>query len=249
MQLPSALFGLSPQIFSLKNFLFFFLEKLLWKSFLYFLKKVFLIFRKQNFLIFRERYSQNPGTFRTRSISRTRDIFWTLSNIYDGTFCKNIYLVHFSAWAPKKNAPRENVFTPRKENSNSYIKTFPIFSQKRAVFIFQEMETPKKFLFFLKRKLFLYFMNRKPRKKFLLFQETELSYISGNRNPKKLFIFQEVTFRTWKNEKYPLLKSFIYFCKWNFLAPSFKNFSYFRREFEKPGNEFLFTVFERTFQT
>ena len=185
MQLPSALFGLSPQIFSLKNFLFFFLEKLLWKSFLYFLKKVFLIFSKQNFLIFRERYSQNPGTFRTRSISRTRDIFWTLSNIYDGTFCKNIYLVH-------------------------------------------ESET---------------------RKKFLLFQETELSYISGNRNPKKLFIFQEVTFRTWKNEKYPLLKSFIYFCKWNFLAPSFKNFSYFRREFEKPGNEFLFTVFERTFQT
>ena len=181
MQLPSALFGLSPQIFSLKNFLFFFLEKLLWKSFLYFLKKVFLIFRKQNFLIFRERYSQNPGTFRTRSISRTRDIFWALSNIYDGTFCKNIYLVHFSAWAPKKNAPRENVFTPRKENSNSYIKTFPIFSQKRAVFIFQEMETPKKFLFFLKRKLFLYFMNRKPEKNsfyfkkrnFLIFQETE----------------------------------------------------------------------------
>ena len=33
----------------------------------------------KNFLIFQERYIQNPGIF------RTRDIFKTLTNIYDGT--------------------------------------------------------------------------------------------------------------------------------------------------------------------
>ena len=57
------------------------------------------------------------------------------------------------------------------ELSNSNIKKFLIFSQKKA-FIFWETETPKK-----------------------------LPYISGNGNPKKLLTFQEVTFRPQKKKK------------------------------------------------
>ena len=57
-------------------------------------EKVFYIFskktlRKQHLLIFQERYIQNPDIFTTSSIFRTRGKFRTLSNIYDGTFCKN----------------------------------------------------------------------------------------------------------------------------------------------------------------
>ena len=92
MQLPGALLGLSPLNFFLKN--------LLIKSFLYFLKNAFLIFGKRKlsyfflkkvFVIFRESYIQNPIIFRT------------LPNIYDGTFCKNSYLSHFSAWTSLKS--------------------------------------------------------------------------------------------------------------------------------------------------
>ena len=55
-----------------KKCLIFFSKKHTLKQFLIFSqKKVFLIFRKQNFLIFRERYIQNLGIFRTRSIFRT----------------------------------------------------------------------------------------------------------------------------------------------------------------------------------
>ena len=93
------------------------------------------------------------------------------------------------------------------ELSGCNIKKFLIVSQKKAFFIFRETEIPKKIL---------------------IFQETELSYISGNRNPKRLLIFQEVSFRARK-------KSFLYFNKWNFLAPSFKNFFYFRRNFKVPS--------------
>ena len=53
-------------------------------------EKVSYIFLKKVFLIFWEKYIQNHGIFRTRSIFRT------LSNIYDGTFCKNSYLAYFS---------------------------------------------------------------------------------------------------------------------------------------------------------
>ena len=48
-----------------------------------------------------------------------------------------------------------------------------MFSQKKSVHIFQEMEFSKKVF---------------------ISQETELSYVSGNKNFKKLLIFQEVTF-------------------------------------------------------
>ena len=52
-------------------------------------EKNYLYFRKQNFLIFQERYIQNPA------IITICDIFRTLSNIYDGTFCKHSYPAHF----------------------------------------------------------------------------------------------------------------------------------------------------------
>ena len=74
MQRPSAFFSLSPQkhIFSKK--------KPVGKSFLYFLKKNFSNFKekelsysffKKVFLIFQERYIQNHGIVRTRSIFGT----------------------------------------------------------------------------------------------------------------------------------------------------------------------------------
>ena len=76
--------------------MFIFQEMEIPKKSLYFRKRNFLLyFRKQNFLIFRERYIQNSGIF------KTRNIFRTLSNIYDETFCKNSYLAHFSASGPK----------------------------------------------------------------------------------------------------------------------------------------------------
>ena len=100
MELPSALSSLSP----LKNLFYFFLKKVLWESFSYFLKtsssnfqetELSYIFLKTVFLVFRERFSQNLGIFRTRSIFRTRGTFRTLLNIYYKTFCKNSYLAHF----------------------------------------------------------------------------------------------------------------------------------------------------------
>ena len=63
--------------------------------------------------------------------------------------------------------------------SNSNIKKFVIFSQKKAILIFQETETPKNFF---------------------IFRETELSYISGNGNPKKLLIFLETVLSELENE-------------------------------------------------
>ena len=64
-----------------------------------------IIFSQKNFSNFQEtelfyisgKYIQNPGLFRTRKIFRTQDILRTLSNVYDGIFCKNSHLVHFSA--------------------------------------------------------------------------------------------------------------------------------------------------------
>ena len=125
MQLPSALSGLISYIFFLL---------------LYFLKKkTFLIFRKRNFLITQERYIHNPGTFRTRSIFRNWGIFKTLSNIYDGTSWKNTYLVHFYAQARKikTNTPRKkSLIFKEMELSDSKIKKFVIFSQKKAFLYF-----------------------------------------------------------------------------------------------------------------
>ena len=109
------------------------------------------------------------------------------------------------------------------ELSNSNIKKFLIFSQKKAFLIFQETENPKKFLIFSQKKAVLIFPETETLKIFLMFLKTELSYISGNGNPKKLLIFQEVNFQARKNKKNLPQKSFLYFRK---LKPK-KNFLYF----------------------
>ena len=104
-------------------------------------------------------------------------------------------------------------------------KSFLVFSQKNTVLIFHKTETLKSFLYSLQRKHFLLFWKQKSRKKFFIFQETELSYSSGS------------NFQSLKSKKNPLLKNFSYFGKWNFLAPSLKNFLYFRRELAKPEKQ------------
>ena len=71
-----------------KNFLYFFLKKSDLKKFLLFSQKSFSNFQKNELS-----YIQYPSTVRTRSIFRT------LLNIYDGTFCKNSCLTNFSAQA------------------------------------------------------------------------------------------------------------------------------------------------------
>ena len=92
---------------------------------------------------------------------------------------------------------------------------------------FQEMKLSssniKKFFIFSQKKAFLIFGETETPKKFLIFQET--SYISGS------------NFELKKILKNPLWKNVLYFGKWNFLAPSLKNFLYFRREFAKPEKQ------------
>ena len=84
MQLPGALFGLCPQIFLPKKISYTCSEKFSYIC----LKKAFQIFRKRElscfflkkvFLIFRETYIQNPAIFKSKSISRIRGKFRTLS--------------------------------------------------------------------------------------------------------------------------------------------------------------------------
>ena len=78
----SQLSGLSPQKYSLKKSLMFFLIKPYLKKFLIFSQKrlpnfqkteLSCIFLKKVFLIFRERYIQNPGLFRTLVYSKHCD--------------------------------------------------------------------------------------------------------------------------------------------------------------------------------
>ena len=52
---------------------------------------------------------------------------------------------------------------------SSNIKAFLIFSQKKAVLILQETETPKKILTFYQKKAFLIFREMETPKKFLIF--------------------------------------------------------------------------------
>ena len=73
MQLPSALSGLSPRFFSL--------NKPALKKFL----KAFLIFGK---VIFRTLAYLELEAYSESSIFRTSEIFKTLPNIHNGTFCK-----------------------------------------------------------------------------------------------------------------------------------------------------------------
>ena len=55
-------------------------------------------------------------------------------------------------------------------------------------------------------------------------------YISGRNFPSS------------KNKKNPLIKSFLHFDKWNFLATSLKNFLYFRKKLEKEKKKVSYTL-------
>ena len=75
-----------------------------------------------------------------------------------------VVVIHRATWhtfqpkLEKKNPPRKNFYIPGKmELSNPNIKNFFIFSQKKAVLIFHETETPEKFLIFSQEKAFLIF--------------------------------------------------------------------------------------------
>ena len=81
MQQPDALSGLSSQSFSLKYSLHFFLKKPDLKKLLIFSQKSFPNFQETKLSCI-----QNPSMFRTRGIFRT------LSNIYDGMLCKKHFL-------------------------------------------------------------------------------------------------------------------------------------------------------------
>ena len=88
-------------------------------------------FLKRVFLVFLERNIQNPVIFRT------------LSNIYNGTFYKNSYLVHFQLKLKKiKKIHHEKKFLLFQEMklSGSNIKKILIFSQKKAFLIFPKIE-------------------------------------------------------------------------------------------------------------
>ena len=99
------------------------------------------------------------------------------------------------------------------------------FSLKKFLIFFLEKTCPEKVSHIFSKKVFLTFRKR------------NFSYISGKvysepwHNRTFLYFwkwsfltFQEVAFRAQKNEKNPLLKSFLYFGKLNFLAASLKNF-------------------------
>ena len=119
-----------------KYFFYFFLKKTVFKKFLIFSQKSPpLIFRKRNFLIFRERYTQSPDIFRIRSIFRThgifktRGIFPTLSNIFDGKFCKTQLPSALFDLNPQNVSLKKPA-----------LKNVLIFCQKKAFFTFLKMK-------------------------------------------------------------------------------------------------------------
>ena len=70
-------------------------------------------------------------------------------------------------------------------------------------------------------KNFLMFSQKKA---FVIFQETETPQNCFYIKKWNFIIFQEVTFGVRKMKNKSLLKSFLYFRKWNILVPSLKNF-------------------------
>ena len=129
-------------------------------------------------------------------------------------------MAHFSAYARKiKKIYHEKVsYIPEKWNFLALIlKNFLHF------LIFQKTESPQKFLIVSRKKAFLIFPETETSKKFLhfkkgnflIFQETETL---------KSFLYSGSNFLCSKNEKNPLLKCFLCFRKWNFLASRLKSF-------------------------
>ena len=153
-----------------------------------------------NFLIFFQRYIQNTGIFRNRGIFRT------LSTIYDGTFRKKkkSHLAHFLAqpWIKKKNP----------------IQKIPFISGNGTLHFLSSRTKNKNNLheeYFLYSRKFLIFYQEKA---FLIFQ--------GTITPKKSPYISRKNFPSSKNQKHPLLKSFLYFWKQKVLASSLKHFLY-----------------------
>ena len=88
----------------------------------------------------------------------------------------------------KKNPPRENFLY-------SNIKKFLLFSQKKAVLIFQE--TPKRFLILSQKKAFVIFWETEAPKKLFGYQQTEFSELEKGKNAcseKTLYISGNGTF-------------------------------------------------------
>ena len=146
-----------------------------------------------------QKHIQNPGIFRTRGIFRT------MSNICDGAFSKNSYLAHF--------------LSPNLKNKRNLLLFFPIFWKVKL-----SSTNIKKFLVFSQNKALLIFQEKKTSKKIFIFQEVELSYISGN------FLYFNGELPGSKKEKNSLCKNVLYFGKLNFLASRLKNFLYFKKE-------------------
>ena len=75
-------------------------------------------------------------------------------------------------------------------------------------------------------KSFLYFLETPV----LIFWETKFSTLKNKKFQKKIFASS-------KNKNNPVLKSFLHFVKWNFLARRMKRFLYFRRGLAKLENQ------------
>ena len=133
--------------------------------------KNYLYFRKRNFLIFQQRYIyfQNPGItelsyisgkeysepyhtqnqnyFQNLGIFRTRNIFRTLSNTFDGTFYKKqlpraLKKSSYISYSSGNGTFQLQYFRKRKPRKNSLY-----LFRKRNFLIFQEIETLKNFLY------------------------------------------------------------------------------------------------------
>ena len=132
--LKKLLIFLETKSFSLprENFLHFRKWKPRTKKFLYFPKQNFLVFQEPELCYISKKVYLEALHIQNFGIFKTRDIFRTLSNIYDGTFCKNSYLAikNFS----EKHALKKTL------KKNRILRYF----LKEAFIMFPEMESLKR---------------------------------------------------------------------------------------------------------
>ena len=88
--------------------------------------------------MFQERYIQNPGTFRTRSIFRTRCILRTLSKIYDGMFCKTQLPSELSGLSPQTFSQNFFLKIPALKKFIYFFKIFFLIFKKLNFLIFKK---------------------------------------------------------------------------------------------------------------
>ena len=135
---------------------------------------------------------------------KTHGIFRTIWNIYDGNFCKNGCLTHFSASALKK-FPWKNLQKILLWKNFIYFLNRELFlySLKKCPLIFQSVSTKTcsetfSYIFWKKPQ----FVEMETSKKILIFQETESSYISGSNFPRSkafyTFSYKEGKVFKWK---------------------------------------------------